>query len=136
MKQNIISDQAFLAQPSQPVTPADKQHVTDLIDTLKANSDRAVGLAANMIGVQKQIIVFQLGIMSVPMLNPKIISKSGKYVTTEGCLSLPGERETTRYSTITVRYQDQNFKQHTQEFTDFTAQIIQHEVDHCNGIII
>ncbi|WP_283680332.1 peptide deformylase [Lentilactobacillus sp. Marseille-Q4993] len=136
MKKTIIKDQTFLAQPSSPANKSDSQQITDLVDTLQANSDRAVGLAANMIGVNKRIIAFKMGIMNIPMVNPKITKKSGRYQTSEGCLSLPGERETTRYKKITVDYQDSNFKHHTQEFTDFVAQIIQHEIDHCNGILI
>jgi len=136
MKQEIIHDQAFLAKPSVPASADDTDQVNDLVDTLKANTDKAVGLAANMIGVNKRIIAVQIGIMSIPMINPEIINKGEEYSTMEGCLSLPGERKTTRYNRITVRYQDSNFKMHTQEFTEFVAQIIQHEVDHCNGILI
>ncbi|GAY73699.1 peptide deformylase [Lentilactobacillus kosonis] len=136
MQQQIIKDQAFLTKTSTTATLSDTGHVTDLVDTLTANADRAVGLAANMIGVNKRIIAIQVGIMSIPMINPEIISKNGKYITTEGCLSLLGERQTARYNKIIVRYQDTKFKTHTQEFTDFVAQIIQHEIDHCNGILI
>ena len=136
MIKQINHDQGFLSQKATPATQADAAAVTDLVDTLKANTSRAVGLAANMIGVKKRIIAIQLGMLSIPMVNPEITKKSGPYEATEGCLSLEGQRTTTRYKTIEVTYQDQNFKSHTQTFNDFTAEIIQHEVDHTNGILI
>ncbi|MTV82315.1 peptide deformylase [Secundilactobacillus folii] len=126
----------LLAKKATRATPADSVIVTDLVDTLKANADRAVGLAANMIGKAKCIIAIQVGPMSIPMINPQIIKKSGPYQATEGCLSLDGQKTTTRYKEIEVKYQDQDFNSHTQTFKDFTAQIIQHEVDHTNGILI
>ncbi|WP_119318051.1 peptide deformylase [Companilactobacillus formosensis] len=132
----INHDTTFLAQKAELATKADQNVVTDLLDTLKANSENCVGMAANMIGVNKRIIVFSMGMMNVPMINPTIISKSGKYETEEGCLSLIGQRKTSRYNRIKVKYLDSNFQTHTQEFSDFVAQIIQHEIDHCDGILI
>ncbi len=136
MIKSINHDTTFLAQKSQLATKDDLNVVQDLQDTLTANSEVCVGMAANMIGVNKRIIVFAMGTMAIPMINPTIISKSGEYDTSEGCLSLTGERPTKRFHKITVKYFDINFQEHTQEFTEFIAQIIQHEVDHCNGIII
>ena len=108
----------------------------DLLDTLKANSAICVGLAANMIGVPKAIIAISIGPMMMAMLNPVITDKKGRFEIEEGCLSLPGVRKTERYETITVEYQDMNMKKHKQTFQGFTAQIIQHEVDHLFGILI
>jgi len=136
MIKSINHDTTFLAQKAELATKDDLNIVQDLQDTLTANSEDCVGMAANMIGVNKRIIVFSMGIMAIPMINPSIISKSEAYDTTEGCLSLTGERPTKRYNKITVKYLDINFQEHTQEFTEFIAQIIQHEVDHCDGIII
>lgn len=132
----INRDTTFLAQKAELATTADQNVITDLQDTLKANAETCVGMAANMIGVNKRIIIFSMGLMNVVMVNPVITKKSGGYTTSEGCLSLIGERETKRYQKITVKYLDSNFQQHTQEFSDFIAQIIQHEVDHCEGILI
>jgi len=136
MKQTIIHDQAFLAEPSTPASPLDGQVVTNLLDTLRANAGKAAGLAANMIGVHKRIIVAQVGPLSLALINPVITKHSGPYAAEEGCLSLPGTRDTTRYKTITVTYLDEQFQPQTQTFNDWAAQIIQHEVDHCNGILI
>ena len=110
--------------------------VQDLIDTLNANHDRCVGMAANMIGVKKQIIVVAVGSFSIPMINPVITKKSGKYETEEGCLSLDGVRPCTRYKEIEVDYLDRNFKKQHGKFSDFTAQIIQHEIQHFSGELI
>lgn len=132
----IMKDEAFLAQKSIPATKADLQVVEDLMDTLKANLEGCVGMAANMIGVKKRIIVFAIGEMIVPMINPVIVKKEKSYVTEESCLSLVGFRETTRYETIVVEYLDKNFNKQKGTFTGFVAQIIQHEIDHCDGIII
>ena len=132
----IIHDPLFLAQKSEPATEADRQIITDLLDTLRANLDRCVGMAANMIGEKKRVIVFCSGPMQMVMVNPQITAKSGEYETEEGCLSLAGMRKTKRYRKITVRYQDQAFRPRTGIFDGFTAQIIQHEIDHCNGILI
>lgn len=132
----IVHDPLFLAQKSAVATEADRQVITDLLDTLHASLDRCVGMAANMIGERKRIIVFCNGPMQMVMVNPEIIAKSGEYEAEEGCLSLAGLRKTKRYRKITVKYQDQTFRQLTGTFEGFTAQIIQHEIDHCNGILI
>lgn len=134
--QNIIHDQLFLSQKSTSANRADLKVAEDLRDTLLANRDKAVGLAANMIGKNKRIIAFYVGPLPLVMLNPQITKKSGEYLTEEGCLSLSCERKTKRYRTITVTYQDMNLNTKTQEFTDFIAEVIQHEVDHCEGILI
>ena len=126
----------FLAQKSEPATEADRQIITDLLDTLRANLDRCVGMAANMIGEKKRIIVFCNGPMQMVMVNPLITAKFGEYEAEEGCLSLAGVRKSKRWQKITVKYQDQTFKQRTGSFEGFTAQIIQHEIDHCDGILI
>lgn len=132
----IMRDVMFLARPSEAATKADAHVITDLIDTLNAHLDGCVGMAANMIGVSKRIIVVRMGPISVPMINPVITAKSGAYQTQEGCLSLMGQRPCTRYQTIEVSYQDGAFLPRRQTFTGFIAQIIQHEVDHLNGVII
>ena len=133
MKRPIVHDPLFLAQKSEPATEADRQVIIDLVDTLRANLDRCVGMAANMIGEKKRIIVFCNGLMQMVMVNPQITAKSGEYETEEGCLSLAGTRKTKRYRKITVTYQDQTFRNKTASFEGFTAQIIQHEIDHCRG---
>ncbi len=132
----IMKDEKFLAQKSVPATKADLAVVEDLIDTLRANLERCVGMAANMIGIKKRIIVFAIGEIIVPMINPVSVKKEKSYVTEESCLSLVGFRETTRYETIEVEYLDKQFNKQKGTFTGFVAQIIQHEIDHCNGIII
>ena len=132
----VIHDPFFLAQKSEPASEADRAVITDLLDTLRANLDRCVGMAANMIGVRKRIIVFCSGPAQVVMVNPQITAKSGPCDAEEGCLSLPGVRKAKRYQRITVRYQDQAFRVRTGSFEGFTAQIIQHEIDHCDGILI
>jgi peptide deformylase len=136
MIQPIMKDVFFLQQKSEPVTEADRQVIVDLLDTLRANAAGCVGMAANMIGVRKRIIAVNLGLMNLAMVNPEIVSKKRPYTAEEGCLSLVGVRKTTRYEEIEVTYLDQNFKPQKQKFTGWTAQIIQHEVDHCEGIII
>ena len=136
MKRPIVHDPFFLAQKSEPATEADRQVIIDMVDTLRANLDRCVGMAANMIGERKRIIVFCNGLMQMVMVNPQITAKSGEYETEEGCLSLAGARRTKRYKRITVTYQDQTFKNKTASFEGVTAQIIQHEIDHCDGILI
>ena len=136
MVKQIVRDPLFLAQKSEPATEADKQVIEDLMDTLKANSDRCVGMAANMIGVKKQIIVVAIGTFILPMVNPVITKKTGKYETEEGCLSLDGVRACTRYKEIEVDYLDQNFKKQHGKYSDFTAQIIQHEIQHFSGELI
>ena len=132
----IMHDPLFLAHKSEPATEEDRQIITDLMDTLRANLDRCVGMAANMIGEKKRIIVFCNGPMQMVMVNPQITAKSGEYETEEGCLSLAGVRKTKRYQRITVRWLDQAFQPRTGSFEGFTAQIIQHEIDHCDGILI
>jgi len=132
----IMKDVFFLSQPSEEATRADKQVIADLVDTLNANLDGCVGMAANMIGVRKRIIVVRMGPISMPMVNPVIVSKSGPYEAEEGCLSLTGVRKCTRYRDIEVSYLDAAFIQRRQKYSGWIAQIIQHEVDHCNGVII
>ena len=132
----IIKDIFFLGQKSELATKNDLEVVEDLIDTLNANLDACVGMAANMIGVKKRILVFTIGTMIVPMINPIILKKEKLYETEESCLSLIGLRKTTRYDKIEVEYFDRNFKKHKEVFNGFVAQIIQHEIDHFEGIII
>ena len=132
----IMKDALFLAQKSEPATKEDIAVVDDLIDTLRSNLEYCVGMAANMIGVKKRILVFSIGNIIVPMVNPVILKKEKSYETEESCLSLTGFRKTTRYEIIEVEYLDRNFKKHKETFSGFTAQIIQHEVDHFDGIII
>ena len=136
MIRKIVRDPLFLQQKSEPATEADKQIIEDLLDTLRANLDRCVGMAANMIGEKKQIIVVAAGPFQFAMVNPVITKKSGKYETEESCLSLDGKRPCTRYREIEVDYLDQNFKKQHGKYSGFTAQIIQHECDHLEGIII
>lgn len=132
----INHDQSFLSKPAQPADASDRLTITDLIDTITAHQKECVGMAANMIGINKSIIVVQMGMLPVIMVNPQITQKSGPTTVEEGCLSLVGTRSTTRYRQITVTYLDQQFQPHTQQFNEWIAQIIQHEVDHCNGILI
>ena len=136
MIQPIMKDVFFLQQKSEPATEADRQVIVDLLYTLRANAAGCVGMAANMIGVRKRIIAVNLGLMNLAMVNPEIVSKKRPYTAEEGCLSLVGVRKTTRYEEIEVAYLDQNFKPQKQKFTGWTAQFIQHEIDHCNGILI
>lgn len=136
MIRTIVHDETFLSQPSLPATVMDLQTVTDLKDTLADNADRCVGMAANMIGVKRNIIVFDDGGISRVMLNPEIVSASGEYEALEGCLSLEGERTAKRYRKITVSFQNEQMERKTEKFRDFTAQIIQHEIDHTKGILI
>lgn len=132
----IVKDVLFLGQKSEEATKNDIAVVDDLIDTLKANLEYCVGLAGNMIGVKKRILVFTVGNLIVPMINPVILEKEKPYETEESCLSLTGFRKTKRYEMIKVKYLDRNLKKQKQVFTGFTAQIIQHEMDHFEGIII
>ena len=132
----IVHDPLFLARPSVPATEADLPVANDLVDTLRANLDRCVGMAANMIGERKRIIAMARGPMVIVMLNPKILSKSGEYETEEGCLSLEGVRKTTRYRSIRLSWQDMQMKVRTGTLDGFQAQIVQHELDHCDGILI
>lgn len=131
-----MRDPFFLAQKSVPASKEDLQVGRDLMDTLKAHREGCVGMAANMIGVKKNIIIVNMGFIDVVMFNPVITSKSGPYQTEEGCLSLIGVRKTTRYQDIEVEYYDFAWKKQRQKLTGWTAQIAQHEIDHCNGIVI
>ena len=132
----IMRDEAFLAQKAEPATTEDLCIAQDLLDTLEANKERCVGMAANMIGVNKRIIVFDNEGAYMVMFNPEIIKRSGPYQAEEGCLSLEGTRPAKRWQSIKVRYQNEKFQERFKTFTGWTAQIIQHEVDHCEGIII
>ena len=136
MVREIVRDVIFLGQKSTDAKIADIKTAMDLVDTLEANRNACVGMAANMIGVKKKIIAINDNGFTKLMINPTITAKSSKFETEEGCLSLSGVRPTTRYKNITVKYLDMNFKEHTEKFTGWTAQIIQHEVDHCDGIVI
>lgn len=137
MIKELVHDPMFLAQKSVPATRDDNQVVTDLLDTLNAHRMGCVGMAANMIGVKKNVIVVAMGPIHVAMVNPVIVKKDKPYETEEGCLSLlGGPRPCTRYEEIEVEYYDKNFKKYRKKFTGFTAQIIQHEVDHTMGILI
>lgn len=136
MVKKIVKDPLFLQQKSEPATEADRQVIVDLMDTLKANQDRCVGMAANMIGVKKQVIVVATGPFIFPMVNPVITKKIGKYETEESCLSLEGVRPCIRYKEIEVDYLDQEFKQQHGKYSGFTAQIIQHEIQHFSGELI
>ena len=136
MVRPIIRDMMFLALKSEPATREDRQVAQDLLDTLRAHTEHCVGMAANMIGVRKRIIAVSFGFGNMVMLNPVITAKGGEYEAEEGCLSLSGVRKAKRYETITVEYQDLNLRKRSQTFTGFPAQMIQHEVDHCDGILI
>lgn len=132
----IVRDIFFLGQPSEPATQADLSVGRDLLDTLQANREACVGMAANMIGVKKNIIIVNMGLIDVVMFNPVIISRRGRYETEEGCLSLEGVRKTTRYQEIEVEYYDSSWKKQRQKLSGWTAQIVQHEIDHLSGKII
>lgn len=136
MVKEIVKDVMFLSQKAEKATEKDKYIATDLLDTLKANKDRCVGLAANMIGYNKSIICVSGGLYNFVMINPIITNKSGEYQTEEGCLSLIGERKCKRYKEIEVDYLDVKFNKQHGKYTEFVAEIIQHEIDHTNGIII
>ena len=136
MVKPIMRDLFFQRQRAEKATEADRQTAIDLLDTLKAHEEGCVGMAANMIGVNKAIIAVNMGFMNVAMFNPKIVKRNGKYETEEGCLSLDGVRKCVRYQEIEVEYEDINFKRQRQKYSGWTAQIIQHECDHLNGIII
>ena len=132
----IVHDPMFLAQKSADAVPEDIQTAADLAETLAANKAECVGMAANMIGIRKRIIAFYDGENCTVMFNPEITEKSGEYEAEEGCLSLSGIRKTKRYNFITVSYRDKNFKKQSKKYFGWTARIIQHEIDHCNGILI
>ena len=137
MIQELVHDPILLARKSAPATKDDLQTARDLLDTLAAHKESCVGMAANMIGITKRIIVFDNEGTYMTMLNPEIISCSGEYETEEGCLSLlGGPRRTKRFRKIKVRYQNLDFQTRLKTFNGWTAQIIQHEIDHCNGVLI
>jgi peptide deformylase len=132
----IVKDVLFLGQKSEPAVKADLPLAKDLQDTLAANREQCVGMAANMIGVQKRAIIVNMGLADVVMFNPVITQKKGPYEAEEGCLSLTGVRKTTRYETITLEYTDTEWKKQRRVYSGWIAQIIQHEADHLDGIII
>lgn len=136
MIKKIMRDTAFLAQKAELATLADLPMARDLLDTLAAHKDGCVGIAANMIGVNKRIIAFDNEGSYIVMFNPEIIKRSEPYEAEEGCLSLTGTRKTKRWKSIKVQYQNEGFQTRFKTFTSWTAQIIQHEIDHCEGIII
>ena len=136
MERPIVKDPVFLAQKSAPATEADAETARDLLDTLAAHRDGCVGMAANMIGVAKRIIVFDDAGAPMVLFNPEIVKRSGPYEAEEGCLSLNGTRKTKRYRSIKVRYQNEAMQERLKTFAGWTAQIVQHEIDHCNGILI
>ena len=136
MVHEIMKDVGFLSQKSQPATKEDLSVAQDLLATLEAHKESCVGMAANMIGVHKCIIAFDNDGKYMVMFNPEIIKRSQPFETEEGCLSLLGTRRTKRWKSIKVQYQNSDFQDRYKTFTGWTAQIIQHEIDHCKGIII
>lgn len=136
MVRAITKDPIFLSQKSSPATAEDVSVARDLLDTLEANKDRCVGMAANMIGIAKRIIVFDDNGKYFVMFNPEIIKQSFPFEAEEGCLSIPGQRKVKRYMNIKVRYQTETMQVRYKTFSGWTAEIIQHEIDHCNGILI
>ena len=136
MVRDIMRDVEFLKIPSEPATAADVSVADDLLETLKANAGKCVGMAANMIGVSKRVIVFEDEKGYAEMFNPVILKKSDPFEAEEGCLSLVGTRKTKRYKEIKVQWQTRDMKTRVKNFSGFTAQIIQHEIDHLFGIII
>ena len=136
MIRDICRDESFLAQKAEPAAADDLSTAQDLLDTLSAHRDGCIGMAANMIGVNKRIIVFDNEGEYMVMLNPVIVKKSGAYETAEGCLSLAGTQKTMRFQTIKVQWQNERFQTRLKTFTGWTAEIIQHEIDHCDGILI
>ncbi len=136
MIREICTEEAFLARKSEPAAPEDLPIAADLLETLEHHKARCVGMAANMIGVSKRIIAFDNEGTYMVMFNPEIIRKSGPYQAEEGCLSLTGARPARRWKSIKVRWQNEKFQERIKTFTGWTAQIIQHEIDHCEGVII
>ena len=132
----IMKDTFFLSRKSREATAADLSIAQDLMDTLQAHRDECVGMAANMIGQAVRIIAFHIGGASMLMLNPEILKAENPFETEEGCLSVKGVHKTVRYEKIRVRYQNEKLQHRQKEFSGWTAQIIQHEIDHCNGILI
>ena len=136
MIREICRDETFLAQKAAPATADDLATAQDLLDTLTAHKDGCVGMAANMIGVCKRIIAFDNEGTYMVMFNPVIVRQSGPYEAEEGCLSLSGVRKTKRFQTVKVQWQNEQFQTRLKTFTGWTAEIIQHEIDHCEGIVI
>lgn len=136
MQRDIVRSPIALRMPAVPATAADVQVAQDLLDTLAAHAAECVGLAANMIGERAAVIAFADGKRRRAMLNPEIVEASDPYETEEGCLSLSGVRPCTRYQRIRVRYQDEQLVWHQERFSGYTAEIIQHEIDHCHGVVI
>ena len=136
MIRDICKDETFLAQKAEPATPEDLPAAADLLETLTHHSAGCVGMAANMIGVCKRIIAFDNEGTYMVMFNPVIIRQSGPYEAQEGCLSLSGVRKTKRFQTVKVQWQNEKFQTRLKTFTGWTAEIIQHEIDHCEGILI
>lgn len=136
MIREICKDEAFLAQKAEPAAAEDLPLAQDLLETLIAHKDGCVGMAANMIGESKRIIAFENDGSYMIMFNPVIVKQSGAYEAEEGCLSLSGTRRTRRYKTIKVQWQNEAFQTRLKTFTGWTAEIIQHEIDHCEGVII
>lgn len=136
MIREICRDETFLSQKAAPATADDLATAQDLLDTLTAHKDGCVGMAANMIGVCKRIIAFDNEGTYMVMFNPVIVRQSGPYEAQEGCLSLSGVRKTKRFQTIKVQWQNEQFQTRLKTFTGWTAEIIQHEIDHCEGILI
>ena len=136
MIREICREEAFLAQPSQTADAGDLEAARDLLDTLAAHRDGCVGMAANMIGVAKRIIAFEDGDGYTLMFNPQIIRAAGPYQAEEGCLSLTGRRKTERFQTVKVQWQNEKFQTRLKTYTGWTAEIIQHEIDHCEGVLI
>ena len=136
MIREVVKDVMILSRKSVPAEKQDIPIGKDLLDTLFANAAACVGMAANMIGINKRIIVVNTGVMNIAMFNPVIESRSGRYETQEGCLSLSGLRPTVRYQSISVSYMDINWKKQKLKLTGWPAQIVQHEIDHCDGIVI
>ena len=132
----ICKDEVFLAQAGKPAGADDLAVAQDLLDTLLAHKDGCVGMAANMIGVNKRIIAFESDGEYMVMFNPVIVRQSGAYEAQEGCLSLSGVRKTRRYRTIKVQWQNEKLQTRLRTFSGFTAEIIQHEIDHCQGVLI
>ena len=132
----IMYDETFLSQKAEPATPEDLPVAQNLLDTLTAHKDGCVGMAANMIGVNKRIIIFDNEGAYMVMFNPEIVKKSEPYQAEEGCLSLSGTRRAKRWKSIKVQYQNEKFQPRFKTFTGWTAQIIQHEIDHCEGVLI
>ena len=136
MIRDIMKDEIFLSKKAEPATPDDLPVAQDLLDTLTAHKDGCVGMAANMIGVSKRIIIFDNEGTYMVMFNPEIVKKSDPYQAEEGCLSLTGIRKAKRWRSIKVQYQNEKFQVRLKTFTGWTAQIIQHEIDHCEGVLI